>query len=138
MREVTQRTALRFIAPLAVVFASIAVQDISVYLPLSAEVASTVTVSSTIIGMFSFVAIINHARNPIIDEQAYTKIIECLTSFGGLLIFIQHTQIMAEFVVLFSASIIFVSGTLIAVITDYVGLDSSDIILDSFRIMPEV
>lgn len=128
MKSVEQRTAVRFILPLALIVISLAIYRTT---PTELFGVSGQALESAGYAIYTgaalfFVAVLNHARNPLMRQHTYDSLRKALSSYGGTLVFLQVHGILPDSTLLLSTGVVFIVGTMAGIWTDSLGVTIDD------------
>lgn len=114
-----RRSFTRFIPPALLISLGILTMQLDVNLSIaSAHEVTVLGFALFAIGAFSFVIIINHARNPLIKDNEIIPIAEILVVYGGVMTFIAHQEWLMLPTLTLAVCIILGIGTIAAVTAD--------------------
>lgn len=128
MKPIEQRSTVRFALPVTLVAVGLAVFQTTPdgLLGVSGQALKSVGYAMyTASGLF-FVAVLNDARNPLLEKHSYDRLRKAFSSYGGVLIFCQIHGILPESTLLLATGIAFIIGTMAGVGTQAAGVTIDD------------
>lgn len=118
--NVSEKSFTRFIFPVLLIFAGIATLHSGSLLvgTFTAHQSMTIGFALFVIGAFSFVLIINEARNPLISKDGIKNGAQALVVYGGLLTILVYESVFTPESMLVATGVVLVLGTAFAVISN--------------------
>lgn len=118
-----KRSSARIILPFLLILAGILIlKTQSHMISMSEDLVSLIGLSIYTIGSFTFVIILNHAKNPFVSKDILVNTSQALVVYGGLIVAMFRSEILGLRTSLISVGIILIIGSVIAVSLDF--LDS--------------
>lgn len=109
-------SSTRIILPLLLILAGISLLKIRPdMISMTDDFVSLIGLSLYTIGSFSFVIILNHAKNPFVSKNVLVNTSQALIVYGGLIVAMFRSEILGLTTSLISVGIILITGSVIAV-----------------------
>ena len=115
----SENSAVRFVMPILLAVTGIAVLS---FTPgsssLSLPLVETVGFGIFATGVFSFIIIYNHARNPVTSDEVVINSAQALVVYGGLLSALLYQEILTLGSVVVATIMVFIFGMVLTVYTE--------------------
>ena len=111
----SEQTFVRFIMPTALIVIGVVLLQFNIGNSIGIYTAQTIGFSVFATGVFSFIIIYNHARNPVATKEVISSIAQALTVYGGLLAALLYQQILTLGSVVTATLVVFMIGMLVSV-----------------------
>lgn len=121
-----KRSSIRMILPLLLISIGLVLLKIQPtdMITVPENFVNIIGLSIYTIGSFTFVIILNHAKNPFATKNVLVNSSQALMVYGGLIVAMFRTEILGLTTCLISVGIILIIGSVIAVSLDF--LDSEN------------
>lgn len=124
-----KRTSVRFISPITILLIGLALlkTDVS-FITLTAHEVTTVGIGLFALGAFTFVILINDARNNVLSKEDKLSISNVLVIYASLMTIAVYEKIFIVETIALTICIIMSIGIMTALLTDFSGVERNDII----------
>ena len=112
-------SSARFVMPVVLAIIGIIILGLTPRVSaLSFPIVETIGFGVLTTGIFSFLVIYNHARNPVPSDDAIVNSAQALVIYGGLLSALLYQQVLTLGAVIFAITSVFLFGMIITIYTE--------------------